>query len=349
MRTTLAKRELEAKRLEDAKNAELADVNYRSQAQLKIIREFKIAAYKQAKRKDGTTHYQHELGRFYVWSQSETHLLIVLHVPTGFQDKDVSIECQEQTLMVQPEMSPPVINRRLAGRLSTEEKITTFKTQDNNFYALMLPKARVGVQWKQAFAGDSDGARSLLPPYQLYQLDDEVVLELKLPFWIDAEDVRVTITELKITVWVRNNVNMTRHFWNMASDKDTRAPQAVQPDLCSWSLDLDHDEHGEKVKTLTITLVLPEVTENEVTWKKGVRQDNRVKERSDGSGKKGVRFFLEDEDEFGLEDVAQAVSVKHWGWTYLPIKPWALDQGGHFVTKTCDLPPSAQRILEGLE
>lgn len=349
MRVTLAKRELEAKRLEDAKIADLADVNYRSQAQLKTIREFKLAAYKQAERPDATTHYEHDLGRFYLWSQSETHVLIVCHVPTGFQDKDVNIECQEQTLKVQPEMSPAVINRRLAGSLSTEEQITAFKTQDNNFHVLILPKSSIGVQWKQAFDGDSDGVRSLQPLYQMYELDDEVVLELKLPFWIDAEDIRVKFSELGLTIWVRNNFNITRHFWNTASGEDRKLPQAVQPDLCSWSLDLDQDELGEKVKTLTITLARPEVTESEIQWKKGVRQDNRVKEQRDGSGKKGVRFFLEDEDEFGMEDVAQAVSLKHWGWAYVPIKPWALDQGGHFVTRASDLSSAAQKTLKGLE
>ncbi len=38
----------------------------------------------------------------------------------------------------------------------------------------------------------------------------------------------------------------------------------------------------------------------------GKRLDNRACERPGHPGQPGVRFFLEDEDEFGLEDLLQA-------------------------------------------
>lgn len=43
----------------------------------------------------------------------------------------------------------------------------------------------------------------------------------------------------------------------------------------------------------------------------GKRQDHRAKERPGGGQLKGWRFFADDEDEFGLEDILQASG----GWS----------------------------------
>lgn len=42
---------------------------------------------------------------------------------------------------------------------------------------------------------------------------DDVVLELQLPFWIEAGDVRVRITERELRVDVRNTLHLRRSFW----------------------------------------------------------------------------------------------------------------------------------------
>lgn len=59
-------------------------------------------------------------------------------------------------------------------------------------------------------------------------------------------------------------------------------------------------------------------------WKKGIRQDNRVKPRRGEMLRKGWRFFADDEDEFGLEDVLQALCFVESGETFAPPKPWEL-------------------------
>ena len=118
-----------------------------------------------------------------------------------------------------------------------------------------------------------------------------------------------------------------------------------------WSLDESEDEAGKETRTLLINLVKPPLTDDEVTWKKGEiawelirlhlhvyaallffsltraehltgkRQDNRNATRS-GSMMKGFRFFEDDEDEYGLEDILQALCYLESGQTFVPAKPW---------------------------
>jgi hypothetical protein len=70
---------------------------------------------------------------------------------------------------------------------------------------------------------------------------------------------------------------------------------------------------------LSITLARPPPTAEEVQYKKGARGDNRAAERGQGvpgAGRKGWRFFADDEDLFGLEAVLQVgcvCGVEGWG------------------------------------
>ena len=43
------------------------------------------------------------------------------------------------------------------------------------------------------------------PPYTLTENDDEVVVEVQLPFWIEQPDIRVDVTESGICVEVRES------------------------------------------------------------------------------------------------------------------------------------------------
>ena len=46
----------------------------------------------------------------------------------------------------------------------------------------------------------------------------------------------------------------------------------------------------------------------------GIRQDHRTASRPGGG--KGWRFFVEDEDEFGLEGLLQVCAFRGWGPSY---------------------------------
>lgn len=121
--------------------------------------------------------------------------------------------------------------------------------------------------------------------------------------------------------------------------------RVLEPEQCLWSLEEDVDAAGERCKLLVLTLARPEPTEEEVTWKKGgggwwglgrggqqqhgsggaweparptgrrscpalaapagKRQDNRVVPRPGSLHQKGWRFFADDEDLHGLEDILQ--------------------------------------------
>ena len=116
-------------------------------------------------------------------------------------------------------------------------------------FCVSLPKAEPCEPWACLFRGDSDGARCLQPPYTLTgavsshgrkgsimfcpgwasakpatatvlmcigcvaETDDDVMLELELPFWIDAGDVRVSVTSLGVSVEVRNTLSIQRTYW----------------------------------------------------------------------------------------------------------------------------------------
>lgn len=56
----------------------------------------------------------------------------------------------------------------------------------------------------------------------------------------------------------------------------------------------------------------------------GRRSDNLNAERSDGSRKKGYRFFEDDEDEYGLEDILQALCFLEVDYTTLSSPPSAI-------------------------
>lgn len=45
------------------------------------------------------------------------------------------------------------------------------------------------------------------------ETDDDVTMEIELPFWIDAADVRVHITDTQLQVDVRNTLSLQRVYW----------------------------------------------------------------------------------------------------------------------------------------
>jgi hypothetical protein len=117
----------------------------------------------------------------------------------------------------------------------------------------------------------------------------------------------------------------------------------------SWYLEDDVDAQGQKCKILCVTLVRPGVTEDEIKWKKGVRQDNRQGKRPEGMNKKGYRFFIDDEDEYGLEDYLQAICLLDCGKTYVPSKPWDPYQESRWTSNPLETSSQAQQFIHLLQ
>ena len=63
---------------------------------------------------------------------------------------------------------------------------------------------------------------------------------------------------------------------------------------------------------------------------------------------KGWRFFREDEDEFGLEDILQALTFLETGSTFVPPKPWHHGSEAKVVEDVNDLSEQVQGHLERL-
>ena len=45
------------------------------------------------------------------------------------------------------------------------------------------------------------------------ELDGEVILELEVPFWIEAEDITVDIDDTGLHLSVRSHFDVKRRFW----------------------------------------------------------------------------------------------------------------------------------------
>lgn len=359
MSRKLAEKELEKKRIDDAKKLALADPNYRSEPELEVLRAFKEAAREvdALPRDRRVRHYDHRIGKFYLWTQTQTHVYVALHVPTGYQDRNVGVECDGTRLTVQAERSPKSIDRVLSNAISRETPISSFQSDDNRFTCIILQKQEMGKAWKTLFHGDSDGMRSLEPPYRLIENADDVIFELDVPFWIDAEDVDVRITDRHLTVRVRNEYDVRREFWRNKEMEETEArggasyPGPVDPTNCAWSLDEEQDANGDPIKVVMVHLAKPARTAKETTFEGSKRNDNLHQRRKDGQGI-GVRYFIEDEDDFDLEDTLNALTFFESGSAYVRRKPYEREKYGEddpgWVTDLSALSKRASTILEGL-
>ena len=346
MRESLAKRELESKKKEDARLTAQRDPNYRSERELKDIRAFKEAAYEILKMPDRRSRFDLRVGRFYMWAQTPSKVFLVCNVPTGYGDRDLVVECNGNHVLLQAEDSPPLIDRYLAGNIDTSCPIESMRAKDNTMCIVSFTKKEWNEHWKCLFVGDSDGCRSLVPAYDLYEGEDDVILQIEVPFWIDPDDVSVEIDELGIDVKVRNDASVKRTFWrNEEEASKNEKYRVVQVEECSWHLEDDIDARGEKCKLLTLNLVRPPLTEDEKKWKKGVRQDNRQASRQGSMHKKGFRFFAEDEDMYGLEDILQALCFLDCGKSYVAARPWDPYQESRWAQSLAELTEEAQKNL----
>ncbi|KAI7845861.1 hypothetical protein COHA_000595 [Chlorella ohadii] len=308
MRDRLGKAELDRKRIADAERLALQDPNHRNKAELQDIRAFKEAAAEVAALPDAQRHYDLRLAKFYMWAQTAATVFLACRVPTGYEDRELVIECTQRGLVLQAEDSPPLIDRLFEHAVDGSRPIETFRTKDNRVCVLCIPKAEYGEHWGRLFRGDSHGARCMQPPYTLSETQDDVIMEIELPFWIDPEDVSVRFGERELAVAVRNTLHLRRTYWRNTEEESRRKAeyQVLLLEECVWSLEEDINAEGERCKLLMLTLARPEPTQEEVSYKKGKRQDNRAASRPGSMHKKGFRFFADDEDMYGLEDILQA-------------------------------------------
>ena len=207
----IAKKQLEAKRVEDAKE-QLPPPNFRSDAELADIRAFKEAAAEAygprtmpfevgSKSSSGGLPppplppplFAHvpALAKYYMWAQTTRKVFLVVHVPTGYKDKELDVRLEGGALgvlTVQPEDSAPVVRRRLARPIDETAPMEIIRGVEKTRVALAMTKAEPGAVWDRVFDGDPTFARCLAPPYRVYETNEEVVREMELPFWIEADD-----------------------------------------------------------------------------------------------------------------------------------------------------------------
>ena len=376
MRRKIAERELERKRVEDARRRQLADPNFRTDDELREIREFKDAAA-DVYATPGEHHvrtYDQRLARYYMWAQTARRVYVAVHVPTGYADRALDVRVvggATGALRVQAEDSPPTMERALARPIDPNAPVAYYTSEDKTRVTIALTKAEPGRGWDRAFEGDPLGARCLRAPYVIRETAEEIVVETRTPRWVRTEDVRVAVDARGIAVDVAGVMEgLTRTFWRPAEAAmrpgDARKYPFVVPEETAWSLDRDDDARGdpnrdgdEDTATVTICMVKRAATEDEIMYKRGEVQDNRhASSPANPAGKPGTRLFAEDQDDFGLEDALAAACFFETGHAWRPAKPWcahARDTAGRGewvedaeVSDEKDLSEESRRVLEQL-
>jgi len=349
----MGRRQMELKRLEDGERAQQSVPQYRTQGQLKEIRAFKEAsamAHARApastlamsdKTASGSETHRLQLlfGRYYMWHQVGAFLFVAIHIPTGYSDKALRWEVSPSgRMLVQAEDSGPVIDRQLAGHLDGSAAVQGFTSDDNTLLALIMRvrdehtegSAEAHHQsWRRLFVGDSDGFRSVQPPYSLAEGQGDVTMEWPLPGWVTVEQLSVLITpdELEVTVTPPPNeksvdapMRLHRTFWR---DPDTGAKQTSQPvdvGTSAWSLQAASSPGA--TTRLTVVLAKPPLTMDEIQYRKGKRNDNRsAGQQTRPADAIGDRFFGDDADDFNLEAVVQAMSFAMCGTAFVAPTP----------------------------
>ena len=267
LRRSLAEKELEKKIEEDARRRLTSDPNYRHDAELAEIRRFKerVAEISRSvgdafgSRATLTRTFDRRLARYYMWAQTARKVHVAVYVLTGYGDKDLRVEIVPDggasgggfgdfgafsdfagessasggIVLVQPEDSPPVVERALAGLIDASAPVETLRSRDGRRCALSLTKARPGETWTRLFQGDPDFARALRQPYVTHETNEEVTVTFDaLPFWVRKDDVRVDVTHAGVRVRCESAglENLERTFWRgddaEAGDGDASAEDA---------------------------------------------------------------------------------------------------------------------------
>ena len=81
----------------------------------------------------------------------------------------------------------------------------------------------------------------------------------------------------------------------------------------------------------------------------GQRQDHRSQPRPESMQRKGYRFFTDDEDSFGLEDMLQAALFLHEKRTFVPAKPWEHSSSNKIVCEAKLLSRTVQQHLNQMQ
>ena len=310
------------------------------------------------------------LSRYYCWSQSATRLFVAVAVPTGYADKALVWHATPSRLLVQAEDSLPSVDRAwwaAGGGLDPAARVHALVGDDHTRVALVLTKAEAGSDWPCLFEGDACGLRCLPPPYSLVDggggggggdaawagYEPEVGIEWGgIPEWVTLRDVTVDVTPTGLTASVRGwagHPPLVRTFWRSDTAGGGAQPEAVDASGSSWALVDEHSggdgttrECAGRRKAVSISVAR---AARDARRGGAPRRDNRAHDAAAGRPH-GARFFVEDEDAFGLEPLVAAMAFHAEGSAWVPASPHT--SAGHTATREADLPKSVAAELRRL-
>ena len=282
----LARRELEAKRAEDAADEERATPGWASPADRAGAVAFaSAAAAALASFPDPAARaaaHIPALARYFLWDQTQGAVVVAVHVPGGGCGgggaAKVSVSCAGGLLSIRRAGCPAVLSRRLAGPVCPATPPAVAVTADGRTAVVVLAKAAPGPPWRRLCVGDTDGDRAAVPPYRVVvegaaagggggggggpppsssspPPTSTAILELSLPWWVTKEDVAVACTPADVSVTVASGsaARVVRRF-------RTGGPAVVAGET-TWSLgeggaDPAHPGRHHRGKLLVVALVL---------------------------------------------------------------------------------------------
>ena len=313
-----ARAELERKKEEDARRRLLEDPNHRDEREKEDARSFMRERRHAASKAGGAVElYSRALARYYMWAQTDACVFVACYAPTYGPDKSFSLTLDdgkyfklagEDTKKGNEEV--PIVDRLLAHGLSMDKPYEVMGDgKKSGLYLVKMHKGNPGEHWARLFEGDPAGVRCLVPPWKMTENEDDVVLEIDCPHWVQPDDITIEFTDKMFTCKVQGHIETWRTYWTKTDEAQKSKPRcdwhvAVDAPECLWSLDGGDDDDGAGKQTLTICLVRPEPTPREIEWKKGKRDDNRA--AGPPGQRPGVRFFHDDHDDYGACQAARA-------------------------------------------
>lgn len=154
------------------------------------------------------------LANVYGWTQSRDSVIVVVWLQGALDD--VTVEVDKDHVLIQTEGYPPVVDRKLFGRIDERVDVENVSWDRLDLVALKLVKGDPGVVWDALFEGDWRLLRAV--DSRSYDAEPDgadpltYCISVFVPEHCVRGDVEVVFTSTSVSVRVAGLVEWRRHF-----------------------------------------------------------------------------------------------------------------------------------------
>lgn len=225
MEETLARRQLEGKRVADAAAADAAVPGARDGASLAAVR-----ALRDAWTSGDDAAREAAAETLWAWAQTDGLVFVAVAVPPGEPDAAPDICLDGVHLRVAAPGFPPTLDGELARGVARDPPPRVAASANGRLALVTLAKRPPYGAWKRLLRGGGggrDGARCVEPPYAVSEAADCVCVDFPVPPWVRSEDVAVAVTPDELAVRVEGVLDVRRRFWCDGARGRRRAQQTT--------------------------------------------------------------------------------------------------------------------------